>query len=169
MKCFTLNNKTCTEGISVESIPVTKALLDTAKEGKVTDAIVVPSTQERDGFLFEEIFKAGLHCATAICRIVFDKSSKKGSDRILVAYNPTELFPSKEGGDATDIVYRSRHCFVAVCKKGEMCFRKIKRISEEDNFQFEYKENAPEVCAIPPTTKDLPDEEDSSNFIIEIK
>ena len=169
MKCYTLKDKECVEGIDVRLIPVTPALLSSAKDNIVTDAIVVPSTKERDDLSFEAIFKAGLHCATAICSIVFDKAGEEGSDRILVAYNPTELFPSREGGDSTDIVYRNRYCFVAVCKKGEMVFRKISRKTDDDKFQFEYRGEKPETFPIPQKTKQLPDEEDSSNFIIEIK
>ena len=164
MKCFTIIGNECNEGINTSLIPVTDNLV---KQDTVLDAVVVPITPERDDLSFAEVFKRDIHCASAICKVVFDKAVGKGSDRILVAYNPTEWFPSQEGGDVSDIVYRSRECFVALCSKGGMVFRKIINKSAEDNIQFEYNSDKPLKRYIPKKASTIPSEE--GIFIGEIK
>lgn len=164
MKCFTIIGNECKEGIETRLIPVTSNLIDS---DRVVDAIIIPITPERDDLSFADIFKQDIHSASAVCKIVFDANKGKGSNRILVAYNPAEWFPSQEGGDCSDIVYRSKVCFVALCSENRTVFRKVVNKAPEDNIQFEYKGDKMVTAPVPKKAVLIPHSE--GTFIGEIK
>lgn len=149
MKCFTIIEKGCIEGIDAKGLPITAALKNTLKDGKIINAAVVPIAEERDDISFEELFKQDLHRASAICKIVFDATDKVNNEAILIAYNPKEVFPSLEGGDSSDIVYRSKDRFIARCTKGNTVFRKIIQKTLDDKYQIVYNGDVPELVDIP--------------------
>lgn len=169
MKCYTIKNDGYAEGIDCHTIPISKELYSQVVDGRVMDAVVIPSTKERDSLAFESLFKESIHRASAICDIVFDVATQQQTnDRILVAYSPSEHMLSVSGGDSSDIVFRSRLWFVALCSKDKTIIRKIKRTCKEDNYQIIYSDNGLEKAEIPFTTKELPEDTDETNFIVEI-
>lgn len=171
MKCFTIKDNECVAGIDASRIPITENILKEYSDGVVLDAIVITNTTDRDDIAFEQLFKTTIHRASAICSIVFDKNKDKkdGSDRILIAYDPTEMLLSAEGGDMSDIVFRSSHTFVALCKKNSTVIRKIIRKKQEEFYQIEYTGDCPVKRDIPTQTHNLPDDSIPNTVIVEIK
>ena len=170
MKCFTITKDSCTEGIIItDDIPVTKKLLAASKDNLMTNASVILSTKERDDIAFDSVIAKDLHRASAVFKVVFDVPSsdvESGDQRVLIAYNPSEMFLAISSGDMSKIIFRSKNLFIALCNEGKTIIKEIKPIKK---MQLEVIKDGPVFKEIPIKTYELPDEDDSSNFILEIQ
>lgn len=167
MKCFYITPKNIFPYIPAEFIPCTGDLLQQFPDGKIGNAIVVPSTKERDGLDFEKLFKESIHTASAVCKVIFhcEDTKTKVSNRVLVAYDPKEFFLARRRGDQTDLVYRSLNCFIGIATNENLFLRPIKASTNcyiLDNTEVKRIE-------LTPIAHKLPKESDASNFIVTIK
>lgn len=168
MKCFYITSKQVFPYIPAELIPCTQALLNIYPKGEVTNAIVVPSTKERDGLDFEKLFKESIHTASAVCSVVFHKeTTANSSERILIAYDPKEFFLARKRGDKTDLVYRSLNCFVGIATNGNLFLRPIKSTPNSAECYTVVNSNIEKIELL--NVHKLPEESDESNFIVTIK
>lgn len=124
MKCYTITTDAVGEGIDPALVPVTRDLADAG--GMVMDAILVPSTPEREGLDLSRLFTEDLGRAAAVCGVVLDLPRKhRRSGRVMVGYDPRHWYPSEARGDQSVVVYRGQALFILVARPGEMFLRHV--------------------------------------------
>jgi len=113
MKCYTLNEKEITPGVSLEGLPVDGSF---GKEATAENVKLVILLKERDGISPSELLDEDPGRMAACGKIVLTKSAKDSKNRFLVLYDPRQWFLDPSSGKDGFIAYRSRGRFMAVAR-----------------------------------------------------
>lgn len=164
MKCYTISGINVQVGIESAKLPIDRTLIGLPGD-RVTDAILCPVTREREDIDFPELFKSDLTAAIASCRVVFSAPRKDlvASNRALVAYDPRELYPDRQLGDTSQLVFRSRELFVRMAEPDSMALGFVRH---DDSNIFVLKATGPQLITKPRVLMTLPEEEEEEDFFV---
>ena len=163
MKCFTITGLNVRVGIESANLPIDNTLL--SEDGIIKEAMVCPVTLKREGLNFLELFQDNLSSASAACKIVFsnpDKTVKKTS-RVLIAYNPRELYPDRARNDRSQLLFRSAAVFVCMAEEGQMA---LSFVQGDPNQTFILQKGRPTCAARPRNVLAIPSKEEAEDYFI---
>lgn len=123
MYCYQLDKGKAIRGIPPSLLP---------NDGSFTKDIIENADVEligNDGLTIslETLVGIPLHRLSTVCAMQLAPSNRSLVDRAIVVYRPTEVFLDRDGGDETDVVYRSPTVFAGIAHKGRTKMRFIKK------------------------------------------
>lgn len=125
MQCYHISKGKVVKGIPFGRLPsvgfeTSKTIEKADVELIGKDVLSVP---------FEDLQHLSMQRLSAVCKTHLVKTSKENENMAIMAYAPFEVFPDREMGDESDIVYRSNALFAAIIYKNKTWLR----VADSDN------------------------------------